>query len=195
MKSALAGGFAFFLIFLMLLGFSSALAAQEKRPESSENYVIGIGDALEVAVFEEPEISKSVTVRLDGRISLPLVGEFMAADKTPASLADTITRRLDKFVEAPNVTVILSESRSKNYYILGQIQEPGQYPIAQPITVLQAIARAGGFQEWADKSRIKIVSGPGDRQKVRYFNYDAFLEEDGAEQNMVIQPGDTIVIP
>ncbi|MBV5307404.1 MAG: polysaccharide biosynthesis/export family protein [Desulfobulbaceae bacterium] len=150
---------------------------------------------MEISVFGEPEISKAVFVRIDGKISLPLIGDVQAADITATVLAKTISEKLTKFVGNPNVTVILAESRSKVYYVLGQIKTPGEYLITQPITILQAIGRAGGLSEWAKKSKIMIVSKPGGSKKINYFDYDAFLAGENIGQNVTINPGDTIVIP
>jgi polysaccharide export outer membrane protein len=168
---------------------------QQQTSEESGLYTFGAGDVLEVLVFGEPEISKTVFVRSDGRITLPLVGEVMAAGMTPEALSTKISEKLLKVVEEPNVTVILTENNSKVYYVLGQIEQPGQYTITRPVTILQAIAQAGGFLEWAKKSRIMIVSGPQESGKITYFNYDDFLKGDDIGQNAVIKPEDTIVIP
>ena len=187
------------LIFLATGAFllmDSVVAAQPQNPEEGSGlYEFGAGDVLDVLVFGEPEISRTVFVRSDGRISLPLAGEFMAAGKTPKALAKKITEKLIKVVESPNVTVILAESSSKIYYVLGQVAEPGQYSLTQSVTVLQAIARAGGFSEWAKKSRIMIIGSPQQSEKIVYFDYDDFLKGDNTEQNIVIKPEDTIVVP
>lgn len=173
-----------------------AVEAQPQKPEEGYGfYEFGAGDVLEVLVFDEPQLSKTVFVRNDGRISLPLVGELMVAGMTPESLAQKITEKLMKVIEEPKVTVILTENKSKVYYVLGQITTPGQYTITQPVTVLQAIAKAGGFLEWAKKSDITIVRDKQLPEKILYFNYDDFLKGENIEQNVVIRPGDTIVVP
>lgn len=192
------------LCFLLpLLFFLTAVAAfaqqsEQDMPAVSEQYILGAGDVLDIMVYDEPEISQTVFVRIDGNISLPLAGEVAAAGTTPARLAGKITEKLQRFLGDPNVTVVLAESRSKAFYILGQVESPGEYPITRPVTVLQAIARAGGFLEWAKKDRIMIVAGPGGNEKedkVSYFNYDRFLKDGAEGGNIVIEPGDTIVIP
>lgn len=186
----------YYMLVFCLLFSPATVGAQEQQPNTpSELYEFGAGDVLEVLVFDEPEISKTVFVRSDGRISLPLVGEFLAAGKTPEALSQEIAEKLKKIVETPNVTVILTESGSKVYYVLGQIGQPGQYSLNRPVTVLQAISRAGGFLEWAQKSRIMIVSGPKASRQITYFNYDDFLKGDDIEKNVVIKPEDTIVVP
>jgi polysaccharide export outer membrane protein len=172
----------------------SAVAEEQKTGDNPAVYEIGVGDVLDVIVYEDPDLSRTVTVRSDGRISLPLIGEVMAAGLTPEALAKIVTEKLTKFADDPKVTVILAQGRERFYYILGQIEEPGQYAINQPITVLQAIARAGGFLEWAKKSRIMIVSAPGKPQKITYFNYENFLGGDDMG-NVLINPGETIVVP
>ena len=183
------------LFFLLFAGIAGAQELAKPTAPSPEPYQFGAGDVLEVLVFDEPEISKTVFVRSDGRISLPLVGEFLAAGKTPEALSTEIAGKLTVVVEEPNVTVILTESASKVYYVLGQVAQPGQYPLNRPVTVLQAISQAGGFLEWAQKARIMIVSGPQSSREITYFNYDDFLRGHHVEKNIVIQPEDTIVVP
>jgi polysaccharide biosynthesis/export protein len=170
-------------------------AQAQKSEEDYAFYELGIGDVLEVIVFDEPQISKTVFVRNDGKISLPLVGELMAAGMRPETLSQKIAEKLMKIIEEPKVTVILIENKSKVYYVLGQITTPGQYTITQPVTVLQAIAKAGGFLEWAKKSDITIVRGKQISEKILYFNYDDFLKGNNIEQNVIIKPGDTIIVP
>ena len=186
-------------IVLAIGGFlfnATVLEAQEVKPNSETDvYEFGVGDVLNVYVYEEPEISQTVTVRSDGRISLPLIGDVVAVGETPEALAEKITQKLKKFIEVADVTVILVEPREDVYYVLGQVEEPGQYSLERQVTVLQAIANAGGFLEWAKKSRIMIVRGVEDSENVTYFNYDDFLDGKDIKQNIVIQPGDTIVIP
>lgn len=191
-----SGRLFFFLAVAFVLLGAPGSGAQEQNPGTNTDlYKFGAGDVLEILVFGEPEISKTVFVRSDGRISLPLVGEFLAAGKTPASLSLEISNKLREVVEEPNVTVILAESGSKVYYVLGQIEEPGQYSLNRQVTVLQAISRAGGFLEWAQKSRIMIVSGPQNDKKISYFNYEDFLKGNNIEKNIVIKPEDTIIVP
>jgi len=189
----------FFLTFILGLCLLHATPAQAESAKSEEGstpeYTFGAGDKLEISVFGEPEISKAVFVRIDGKISLPLIGDVQASDITATVLAKNISEKLTKFVGNPNVTVILAESKSKVYYVLGQIRTPGEYLITQPITVLQAIGRAGGLLEWAKKSKIMIVSKPGASKKINYFDYDSFLGGENIGQNVTINPGDTIVIP
>ncbi len=185
-----------FLAAAIFLGNASVLEAQAQNSKPGDDvYEFGVGDVLNVFVYEEPDISQAVTVRSDGRISLPLIGDLVAAGETPEALAEKITRKLKKFIEVADVTVILAEAREDVYYIVGQVEEPGRYSLDRQVTVLQAIANAGGFLEWAKKSRIMIVGGPNTSEKLTYFNYEDFLDGKNTKQNIEIKPGDTIVIP
>ncbi len=184
--------------------FNGAIAGADQINENlpgygeegeADNYYLGPGDLLDIRVFGEPEVSSQVIVRIDGRISLPLAGELMAAGTTPENLSNNIRERLERYIESPSVTVMLVDSRSKTYYIIGQIQSPGEYHIDRSISVLQAIARAGGFLEWAKKDRIMIVGEKGASDKITYFDYDQFLRRGDSRRNVPISPGDTIVIP
>lgn len=178
-----------------LLGTLPGYAQKKTEATKRSVYEIAAGDVLNVFVYEEPEITQNVVVRNDGRISLPLIGDVMAAGTTPEVLAEVITLKLSKFIETVEVSVILVESGGQVYYVLGQVNAPGQYNITRPVTVLQAIARAGGFLEWAKKSRIMVVSESNSEEKIRYFNYDDFLEGKNVDGNVVLEPGDTIVVP
>lgn len=196
---------AFVLLAVMVaLLFNGAIAGadqtNENLPGSGEEgdaaeYYLGPGDLLDIRVFGEPEVSSEVIVRIDGRISLPLAGELMAAGTTPEKLSNNIRERLERYIEAPAVTVMLVDSRSKTYYVIGQIQSPGEYRIDRSISVLQAIARAGGFLEWAKKDGIMIVGDKSATEKITYFDYDQFLRRGDSRKNVLISPGDTIVIP
>lgn len=185
----------FFLVLFFLLLSAQMVYGQQQSPADSGQYTLGAGDVLNIMVYGEPEISQTVFVRIDGRISLPLAGDVQASGRTPEALADKITEKLDRFLEAPNVTVVVSESRSKAYYILGQIESPGEYPITRKVTVIQAIARAEGFLEWAKKDSIMIVRGPEDSEQITYFNYEKFLGGGDRNKNIVLRPGDTIIVP
>lgn len=195
-KNYRAGGFLVFLALLLFLFNAPVCGAQERQPDAEGGvYRFDAGDVLEVFVYEEPELTQTVTVRSDGRISLPLIGDVKAAGMNSEALADDITRKLSKFLDAPSVTVMLAESRGKVYYILGQVESPGEYSITRPVTVIQAIARAGGFLEWAKKSRLMIVRDGDESGTVTYFDYDRFLDKPGKEANVAIHAGDTIIVP
>lgn len=159
------------------------------------DYRIGIGDVIEVQVWHEPDLSRTLIVRLDGRISLPLLGDIDTAGKTTSELDSYLEKKFAEVVTEPAVSVILMESRSRRYYVVGQVMQPGEFPIEHPITILQAIARSGGFQEWAKRERIKVVRRSGEREMLLEFDYDAFVNGKNLEQNLVITPGDTVIVP
>lgn len=189
---------------VFLQGTTTALAQADKaeKPKSaarsaelSGDYVIGVSDVIEVQVWKEPDLSKTQAVRLDGRISLPLLGDIDAAGKTTSQLAKLIEKELKKVVADPVVTVMVGESKSRRYYIIGQIASPGEFPLDYPLTLSQAIARSGGFLEWADKSEISVIRHEKGEKKIFKFNYDSFVKGKNLEQDVLIAPGDTIVIP
>jgi len=182
-----------FLVALLLLteGTPLATAAQDAQGP----YRIGLGDVIEVQVWKEPDLSRQVKVRLDGRISLPLVGDIQAAARTPEEVASAVGERLAKYITEPAVSVILVESASRRYYVIGMVNQPGEFPIDYPVTVLQALARAGGFQEWAKKAQIVIVRRSEGRERLLPFNYDAVIKGADLSQNLLIAPGDTIIVP
>lgn len=168
-----------------------AAADETNTPE----YTIGLGDAIEVHIWKEPELSRPVTVRLDGRISLPLLGDIEAAGITITKLTAELEKRYSKIIAEPAVTVMLQESRSRRYYVLGQVANAGEFPLDTPITVLQAIARCGGFREWAKTDNIAVVRRVNGQEKILKFDYDALVKGKDVTQNLAIAPGDTIVVP
>lgn len=197
-----------FFIFTILLSFAlvslfyvPAANAEEnielpaKDPALSAEYIIGMGDQLEIITWNEANLSKTVTVRIDGRISFPLLGDIPAAGLTIAALSKGMEDKLREFVEEPAVSVILLQSTGLRYYVIGKILQPGAYGIDSPITILQAITRSGGFQEWAKTSDIKIVRRAAGKESIINFNYDTLSEQNNLAQNILIEQGDTIIVP
>jgi len=170
---------------------SGTSGAATERP----SYLIGPNDILNVYVWKEPELTQDVTVMSDGRITFPLIGEIMAQGQTITALKETITEKLKDYVTAPEVTIILRESRSRLIYTIGKLNQPGPYPLEADMTVLQALSTAGGFAEWADTKNILIIRRTGKREKQIRFNYESFIAGKKVEQNIVLQPNDTIVVP
>lgn len=167
--------------------------AQATRP----GYQIGPGDVLQVFVWREPDLTRDVTVRSDGRISVPLLGDVEAAGKTPDQLSVALATALGKFLASPQVTVGVTQPNSNKFYVLGKVNKPGEYPLHANLTVLQALALAGGFGEYAKADSITVVrsGGAAGGQTVLPFNYKRV--EDGRElgQNILLRPGDTIIVP
>jgi polysaccharide export outer membrane protein len=192
--------FCFFTLLFFLVFFPSPAAKASDAflapPQSSpKEYLLGLGDIIEVQVWKEPDLTKTLTVRLDGRISLPLAGDILAAGKSPEQLASDLEEKLKAYITEPSVTVILSKSTSRKYFIIGQINQPGEFTIDAPITILQALARSGGFQEWAKKDKIVIIRRQSGKENFLPFDYEAFTEGKNISQNIDIAPGDTIIVP
>ncbi len=160
------------------------------------NFIIGPDDVLSVNVWKEPEISQTVTVRPDGKISLPLAGEFMASGLTPDQLQATITQRLEGLMSRPNVTVIVHEVKSQRVVVVGQVAKPGSYTLQTPMTVLDAIAQAGGPLDYAKLKGIYVLRVAPDGHPTRLpFNYKDVIKGHNLTQNVRLQPYDTIVVP
>ncbi len=173
----------------------TALAPEERSMDLVADYLIGAGDVLEILVWKEPDISKTVRVRPDGKISLPLVDDIQASQSTLLELKKRISDALAPYVDHSSVYVMLQENRSKKIYIVGNVNAPGEYVLERDITVLQAIALARGFTEWANKDDVVIVR-KGSRVQVRIkFDYDRVVSGKGLKQNILLNPGDVIVVP
>jgi polysaccharide export outer membrane protein len=158
-------------------------------------YLIGPSDVLNIHVWKEPELTRDVMVMLDGSITYPLIGEVHVQDKTVTELKNLITEKLEDYVEAPEVTVIVNSSGSKRIYLIGKINGPGPMHLDTRLTVIQALASAGGLAEWADEKNIQIIRRVGDKETRILFNYKEFVSGENIEQNIILQPGDTIVVP
>ncbi|OAG27935.1 polysaccharide biosynthesis/export family protein [Thermodesulfatator autotrophicus] len=178
------------LLFGYLLILSKAWAAKTEFDE----YIIGPGDVLEIIVWKEPDFSRDITVRPDGRITLPLIDDVMAAGKTPMELKEEIQKKLEEYIDLPVVTVVVKGINSKFYYMIGEIRNPGAYPLSKPTTILQALSLAGGFTEWAAKDKIKVLRFDKATRKILLFNYEKALK--GKEINdFYLLPDDIILIP
>jgi polysaccharide biosynthesis/export protein len=167
-----------------------------KSATSDDSYVIGANDVLAINVWKEPEISRSVPVRSDGKISLPLVGELQASGQTPRQLEQEISKRLLSYISEPEVTVIVTDSKSQKVNILGMVVKPGAYLLTSSTTVLDAIAMAGGFKDFAKQKSIYVLrQAPDGTQKRIPFNYKEVIKGKNPEQNIRVQTGDTVVVP
>ena len=175
---------------LVAIFFLSSTASAQS---TQEEYLIGKGDILEVNVWKEEELTKTLKVRIDGNISLPLLDDIQAAGRTPMQLMDTIESRLSEFIEGPEVTVIVQQQNGQ-FYLIGEVAGTGAYPLQKDLTVIQALALAGGFTEWADKDSILLLRRVEQGVKRINIDYDAIVSGDAPEQNVLIQPNDTIII-
>jgi polysaccharide export outer membrane protein len=170
-------------------------SSQAQAPQDSPSYLIGPNDILSIYVWKEAELTREVTVMPDGRVTFPLAGEIVAQGQTVTQLKKAITQKLEKYVTAPEVTVIVKESKSQLIYTIGKVARQGPYPLTYSMTVVQAISSAGGFSEWADTKNVVIVRRHADKVIQIPFNYKEFTSGQNLEKNILLQPGDTIVVP
>ncbi len=167
-----------------------------RKPATADpNYVIGAQDVLDVSVWKEPEVSRVVPVRPDGKISLPLLNDVQAAGLTPAQLAQEITTGLKKYVTSPQVTVIVTTINSQRVYILGEVIRPGAFPMLPGMTVLQALSSAGGFTQFAKTKSIFIRRMENGKEAKYQFNYKDVISGKRPEEDIPLRAGDTIVVP
>jgi polysaccharide biosynthesis/export protein len=201
----------FALIFALTLTLLSAANGQKKIAGNSKSangkdlkttsalsvpthYIVGEGDLLRVSVWKESEISQNVSVRPDGMISLPLIGEIRVAGLSPEQIQEMVTEKLKTVLTNPQVTVNVLEVHSKEVYITGEVGKPGAYQELAPMNVLQLIARAGGLNEFAKRKAIYIFRASDPKTRIR-FNYNEVVSGHRPEQNIILQPGDTVVVP
>lgn len=189
-----AAAFVFTLLFA-LTQFAFNAYAQDAQP-THPAYRIGNGDILEIVTWKEPDFSREqVLVRLDGKISFPLLNDVQAAGKTPNELKSILEAGLKQYVAAPNVTVTVRDAASQRFYILGEVARTGEYPMVKDLTVLQAFALAGGFTEWASKKEIILYRHEGGKEKVIQINYKHIVNDKDFSQNVKIEADDTIIVP
>src|ERR1035437_904533 len=171
-------------------------AAEAATKPHDNTFVIGNDDVLAINVWKEPDISRSVPVRSDGKISLPLAGEIQATGRTPLKLEQDIAATLKSYIAEPEVTVIVQQINSQKFNILGLVNKPGSYVINNSATVLDAIAVAGGFRDFAKKKSVYVLRQNADGSQTRIpFNYKEVVKGQNPDQNIKLQPRDTIVVP
>jgi polysaccharide export outer membrane protein len=158
-------------------------------------YIIAPDDVLSIDVWKEAEITRTVPVRPDGKISLPLLNDVQAAGLTATDLASVISERLKKFVANPQVTVIVTTVNSQKIYILGEVPRGGMVPLLPNMTVLQAISSAGGFSQYANQKGVYVLRTENGQQVKYPFNYKEVVKGINIQQNIILKPGDTIVVP
>jgi polysaccharide biosynthesis/export protein len=189
---------------LLTLAFVSACAHRQDAPAAAGNakpiatlndYQIGPADVLQVSVWKNEELSRTVPVRPDGMISLPLIHDVKAAGLTPAQLRDVVAQKFSEFMPRPQVSVVVREIKSLSVSVLGHVKNAGRYEFRNQSTVLDFLANAGGVTEFASRSRILILRPNGSATKRIPFNYDRAVSLDGERENILVQPGDIIVVP
>lgn len=169
--------------------------AQSEIKADSSDHVIGPEDVLYIHVWREEAITRTVPVRMDGNISLPLIDEVQAAGLTPLQLKEVLTEKLKKFVDLPNVSVMVMEANSYKIYISGQVRSPGVYRLRSETSILQIIPMAGGFTEWANQKKILILRKESGKEKRITVNYKNIVEGKESGGIIVLKPGDTIIVP
>jgi polysaccharide export outer membrane protein len=171
------------------------VSSQPKAATDDPNYSIAPEDVLTIDVWKEPEISRTVPVRRDGRISLPLLNDLQAAGLTPTQLGSEIVEKLRATIVHPQVTVIVAQMSSLRIYILGQVNRGGAYPLVPEMTVMQALSIAGGFTPYANVKKIHVMRKGNGADHIFVVNYKEVTSGRKAEQNIQLKPGDTIVVP
>jgi polysaccharide export outer membrane protein len=213
-RQAFQFGLSCIILFSPICGLRVAMAQDRSAPPQSTgskpnvqsstslgkphdaSYTIGNDDVLAISVWKEPDLTKSIPVRSDGKISLPLVGEIQATGQTPLQLEQQIEAKLKDFITTPEVTVIVEQVNSKKFNILGEVGKPGSYSLALAPTIMDAIAVAGGFRDFAKKTGVYILRrGPDGNETKIPFNYKDFIKGKNPSQNVKIEPNDTIIVP
>ena len=188
---------------LLATGQDGGGASSGDRPKGPEqesvstngDYHVGPGDVIIVSVWREPEASSAVVIRPDGKISLPLVNDLSVDGKTPMEVQKIIAERLSPFIKTPNVTVTVKEINSKKVFVLGEVNRAGAYQITQPTTVLQILTEAAGLRPFAKQKAIYVLRTENGKQTKLPFNYKDVVQGKKIEQNVLLRPGDTVVVP
>ena len=192
------------MIYIALIVYTLPAAfAQEKKDAvmaaaslgSGREYKIGSGDIIQIVTWKEPDFSRDeILVRIDGKITFPLLGDIQAAGLTPADLKKGIEAKLKEYVDAPIVTVTIKSPGSQKFYILGEVNKTGEYDLKKELRVLQAFALAGGFTEWAKKEIIVLRYEDG-KEKIIRINYKNISRGEDLSQNIELKANDTIIVP
>ena len=196
-----------------IVGMTAATVLAESKPSAmnpphesaldksslivTTDYIIGPEDVLDITVWKNADLSKTVQVRPDGRISLPLIGDVAAVSRTSAELTEEISTRLKAYMENPTVSIVVKEVNSYAIFVLGEVVKPGRYPLKSKTTLLQAVTLASGFTPVASRNKIVIFRFAKDGEPLMKIkaSYDDIVLRDGTNQNIELKPGDTIVVP
>ena len=167
----------------------------EQKPGERVPYVVGIPDVLRISVWKNPELTVDVPVRNDGKISVPLLDDIQAEGLTPGELKEVIAEQLSEFITTPDVTVIVLQANSHMVTVVGEVARSGTIPLTREMRVLDAVASVGGFTTWSNKSDIRILRPTPDEIVSYRFNYGAYVAGKAPDSNLLLEPGDTIVVP
>jgi polysaccharide export outer membrane protein len=192
----------FILLIMISMAYPQAdkeiLSKKEAQAEvaiDNDQYVIGAEDVLYIHIWKEEAFTRTIPVRMDGKISLPLIQEIKAAGLTPLQLKEVLTRKLKEFIENPVVSVTVVEANSYKVYVSGQVKNPGVYRLRSETSVAQIIPMAGGFTEWANQKKILIIRNENGREKRITVNYKKILRGSDPSSNAILKTGDAIVVP
>jgi polysaccharide export outer membrane protein len=174
---------------------TESTASQAGASATPADYIIGEQDVLVINVWKEPELSGAVIVRPDGKITLPLVNEIRVVGMTPVELQNMLNERLKPFLNTPQVTISVREINSRKVYVIGQVGKEGSYHINSSTTVLQIIAEAGGLKDFANRKKIYVLRTENGKQSRYPFNYEDVVRGKSPKQDIILRPGDTIVVP
>lgn len=185
---------------LFLFAIAGSALAEDVVVRTEEDptnaYAIGIGDVLEISVWKNPELGVTTPVRPDGRISVPLLGDIQASGMTPLALRQTLTDQFKEFVTAPGVSVVIKEINSRKVFVTGEVKTPGSYDLQPRTKLLQVLAMAGGLTPYAKKKVILLRDSRDGRGDRRYeLDLDSILSGKRTSDNLVLQPGDTVIVP
>ena len=204
MKEILSFGFIGLLIFLISPSIVCPQTDREtvlkKQSQAdvvadSDQYVIGAEDVLYIHVWREDALTRTVPVRMDGNISLPIIQEIRASGLTPLQLKEELTKRLKEYIESPNVSVTVMEANSFKVYVSGQVKTPGVYRLRSETTVLQIIPMAGGFTDWANQKKILVIRKENGKEKHITVNYKKIMKDNDPGSNLILKAGDTVIVP
>ena len=184
----------FFVLVFLILGVAENGLSQDSASRS-DDYKIGIGDVLKISTWKEADLSfESLIVRNDGKITFPLLDDLQAEGKSTMELKKTIQEKLAEFVEAPTVTITLANPTSQKYYILGEVQNVGEYPLIKKLTVVQAFALAKGFTEWASKDEIILFRRDQGKEKMIKIDYED-ITKGNLQKDIQLKADDIIIVP
>jgi polysaccharide export outer membrane protein len=178
-----------------ILLMAAGIGAVPGVAETAGVYLLNPGDVVRVSVWREEELDREAVVQPDGTISFPLVGQVAAAGRSAEAVRGEIAERIDRYVPDPVVTVELLEARGNKIYVIGEVTKPGEYQLARPITVIQAISLAGGFTPFAGTGKVRVLRAGGGEETSLTFDYDAVAEGEGSPGNIELKAGDTVIVP
>jgi polysaccharide biosynthesis/export protein len=173
-----------------------ATSASSDPAKANSSYVIGPGDLLAIDVLHEPEVSQKVPVRMDGKISMPLIGEVQASGLMPDALQANIAQKLRDYIKDAEVTVVVEEIKSRQFSVMGEVEHPGAFPLVKSTRVMDGLAQAGGFRDFAKVTKIRVLRRTPQGTTITLpFNYKNVSKGKDSSQNIELQPGDTIIVP